>query len=270
MSDLKILFLGDIFGRPGRKAVKENLAAIRAEHNLDFVVANGENATSGRGLSAAHAQDLLQCGIDVITLGDHAFDQRDITQTLSSEQRVLRPANFTKGTAGRGFNTFTCGDKKIGVMNLHGTVFMRMNVLCPFAASRAHMAEHTLGEDYDALIIDAHTEATSEIAALGYIWDGHASLVVGTHTHIPTADTRVQPKGTAFQSDAGMCGVFKSSLGMDFDGVVKRFENSRPYPMQPAAGTATMCGVIVTVGDNGLATSVTPLRVGGDLQATGV
>lgn len=265
---LKILFLGDIFGRPGRTAIKENLASIRTEHNIDFVVANAENATSGRGLSAAHAQDLLSFGIDAITLGDHTFDQKDITNTLTNEQRVLRPANFMKGTPGRGFTTFNHNGKKIGVINLHGTVFMRMNVTCPFAYSREHMRDYTLGEDYDALIIDAHTEATSEIAALGHIWDGHATLVVGTHTHIPTADTRVQPNGTAFQSDAGMCGVFNSSLGMAFDGVVKRFENSRPYPMQPASGSATICGVIIEVNDNGLATSAQALRVGGDLQAT--
>lgn len=265
MSTLNILFLGDIFGRPGRTAIKDHLPALKTKHSVDFVVANAENATSGRGLSADHADILLNAGIDAITMGDHTFDQRDITTTLATNNRVLRPANFTNSTAGKGFNIFEIKGKKIGVMNLHGTVFMRMNVTCPFKYSRAHMKDFTLGEDYDALIIDAHTEATSEIAALGHIWDGHASLVVGTHTHIPTADTRIQPLGTAFQSDAGMCGVYQSSLGMAFEGVLKRFENSAPAPMQPATGEATLSGVLVTVGENGLATQVKPIRAGGCL-----
>ncbi len=269
---IKILFLGDIAARPGRKAVQEHLPILREKLGLTAVIANAENAAGGFGLSHSVAQELFTAGVDVIKLGDHTFDQKDMAILMSQEKRILRPANYPHGTAGRGFSIFEIAGKKIGVLNLLGRVFMQGSIDCPFQASRTHMALHKLGEHYDALVIDAHTEATSEIAALGHIWDGSASLVVGTHTHIPTSDTRIQPNGTAFQSDAGMCGFYGSSLGMDFGSIIKRFELGGKFQMQPANGSGTLSGVIVEVseeGENkGLAIKAEPLRFGGILSQT--
>lgn len=270
----KILFLGDIAARPGRTAVQEHLPALREKLGLTAVIANGENAAAGFGLNHNIAQELLASGIDVITLGDHTFDQKDAEMILTQENRVIRPINYPHGTAGRGFAVYEIKTKdgkilRLGVFNVMGRVFMKDQLDCPFQASRTHMKMHTLGEHYDALVVDAHTEATSEIAALGHIWDGHASLVVGTHTHIPTADTRVQPLGTAFQSDAGMCGCYDSSLGMDYAAVIKRFERGGKFQMQPASGPGTLSGVLIEVDETtGLATKAEPLRVGGVLSQT--
>ncbi|MDD9912514.1 MAG: TIGR00282 family metallophosphoesterase [Alphaproteobacteria bacterium] len=268
----KILFLGDIAARPGRTAVQELLPNLREKLGVTAVIANGENAAGGFGISHAVAQEVYAAGVDVITLGDHTFDQKDMDIFLTQEKRIVRPINYPHGTPGRGFATYEIGGKKIGVFNVMGRVFMRDSLDCPFQASRAHMMLHKLGEHYDAMIVDAHTEATSEIAALGHIWDGQASLVVGTHTHIPTADTRIQPKGTAFQSDAGMCGYYESSLGMDFEAVIKRFERAGRFAMQPASGAGTLSGVLVEVSEEkdtkGLATAVRPIRVGGVLSQT--
>jgi hypothetical protein len=264
----RILFLGDIVARPGRTIVQEQLPPLREKLQIDAVVANGENAAGGFGLNHSIAQELFAAGVDVITLGDHAFDQKEADILLTQEARLLRPVNYPHGTAGRGFGVFEIAGRKIGILNLMGRVFMRDSLDCPFQASRAHMKLHNLGEHYDALLIDAHTEATSEICSLGHIWDGQATLVVGTHTHIPTADTRILPGGTGYQSDAGMCGYYDSSIGMAFDGVVKRFERGGRFPMQPAAGPGTMCGVLADVGDNGLCAAIQPVRLGGVLQGT--
>ena len=269
----KILFLGDIAARPGRHAVRDYLPKLREKLDITAVIANGENAAGGFGLSHAVAQEIFGYGVDIITLGDHTFDQKDVDILLTQEKRVIRPVNYPHGTVGRGFCVHEVNGKKIAAFNVMGRVFMHhVNVDCPFVASSNHMALHKLGEHYDALIVDAHTEATSEIAALGHLWDGQASLVVGTHTHIPTSDTRIQPKGTAFQSDAGMCGDYNSSLGMDFDAVMKRFQRAGRFPMQPASGPGTLSGVLVEIEEEGerkgLAKSVRPIRIGGVLDPT--
>ncbi len=264
------IFLGDIVARPGRNALAKWVPQLRSFYDPVAVIANGENVAAGRGIHANTAQEIFAAGVDVITLGDHTFDQRDSVLLLSQEQKILRPANFPHGTPGRGFHIYEISGYKIGVMNLMGRTFINQTLDCPFQASRQHMALYKLGEHYDALLIDAHTEATSEVACLGHIWDGYATAVLGTHTHCPTADGRVLPGGTAFQSDVGMCGVYDSSLGMGYDAIIKRFERGGRFQMEPASGEATLCGAVVFFGKDGLATSMQPLRLGGALTQQGL
>jgi 2',3'-cyclic-nucleotide 2'-phosphodiesterase len=261
---MKILFLGDVAATPGRVALKQHVPALREKYALDMVVANGENAASGRGITSETAQDIFAAGVDVITLGDHTFDQKGIEELLAGNPRVIRPANFPQGTVGRGHTLFTTpSGKRVAVINLMGRVFMRGSLDCPFQAAKGLMETYRLGDTCDALIVDIHAEATSEKAAMGYWWDGKASLVVGTHTHIPTNDARLQPKGTAFLTDAGMCGDYNSSLGMSFESIMPGFLSAGRNKFTPADGEATVCGVVVEVGDNGLALRVEFIKVGG-------
>lgn len=266
---MNILFLGDVVAAPGRAALAKYLPQLRAQHALDCVVVNGENAANGHGITADIAQEIFSAGADIITLGDHTFDQRGVEDLLASHPRVVRPANFGQGTMGRGHTVFTTNEgQRVAVINLQGRVFMRGNALdCPFLTSKALMEQYSLGENCDAILIDMHAEATSEKAAMAHYWDGKASLVVGTHTHIPTADTRIQPKGTAFQSDAGMCGDYNSSLGMSFASVMPGYFSIGRHKFSPADGAATLCGVLVQTGGNGLATRVERIVAGAPIFA---
>lgn len=264
-----ILFLGDIVSAPGRQALKKHLGALREKHNLTAIIANGENAAqNGKGLSAADAQEIFNAGVDVITLGDHTFDQKGFDDFLASNPRIIRPANYPSGTVGRGHVNVTVGGKRIAVINLQGRVFMRQLIDCPFRMSTELQKDYKLTENCDAIIVDIHAEATSEKCNMAYTWDGKASLVVGTHTHIPTSDTHIQPGGTAFQCDAGMCGDYNSSLGVTNASAMPSFTSAHRYKFEQATGEATLSGVIVSVGENGLATAVKPLRIGGTLQPT--
>ena len=268
---LNILFLGDVVGRPGREAVGLHLPKLKDKLKLDFVVCNGENSAGGFGITTKTAQELYSYGVDVITLGDHTWDKPETAEHLKHDWRMLRPHNYPQGTPGKGFHVYPVGDgRQIAVVNLMGRVFINQNALdCPFQASQKLFETLKLGQNCDALIVDMHAEATSEKCCMGGFWDGHASLVVGTHTHIPTADAHIMPKGTGYQSDAGMCGVYKgSSLGADVDVGIKRFLQAGRFPLKPAEGEATVCGTFVQVGKNGLCQSVRPIRVGGDLQET--
>lgn len=266
---MKILFLGDIVGTPGRTALKTHLQAIREKHGLTAVIANGENAANNnKGTAPGDVQEILNAGVDLITLGDHTFDQKGFEDTLATNPRIIRPANYPPGTVGRGHTIITVGGKRIGVINLQGRVFMRQLIDCPFRASAEFQKDYRLGDNVDALIVDIHAEATSEKCNMAYVWDGKASLVVGTHTHIPTSDTRIQPGGTAYQTDAGMCGDYNSSLGVTTPSSLPSFTTAHRYKFEAATGEATLSGVIVTVGSNGLATAVQPLRHGGCLQPT--
>lgn len=267
---MKILFLGDIVSNPGKAALKARLAGLKEKHGLDFVIANGENAASnGKGLTGADAQEIFSAGVDVITLGDHTFDQKGFDEVLANAPRMLRPANYPPGTVGRGHGVYAAANgKKVAVVNLQGRVFMKQLIDCPFRASTDLQKHYVLGENCDALVVDIHAEATSEKCNMAYVWDGKASLVVGTHTHIPTSDTHIQPQGTAFQCDAGMCGDYNSSLGVTVPSALPSFTTAMRYKFEQAMGEATLSGVIVTVGANGLATAVEALRVGGALQAT--
>ncbi|MEO0999052.1 MAG: TIGR00282 family metallophosphoesterase [Pseudomonadota bacterium] len=264
---MRILFLGDVVGRPGREAVARDLPGLRAAQALDFVVVNGENATSGMGLSAAHAKLLLDAGADVVTLGDHAFDQKEMMTTIESEPRLLRPVNFAKVAPGRGVRVYDApGGKRVAVLVLLGQVFMRRPFDDPWSVAEAELAKLPLGTAADAIVVDFHAEATSEKMAMGHWCDGRASLVVGTHTHVPTSDVQVLRRGTAYMTDAGMCGDYDSVIGMDKTEPMRRFVTGMGKTrFAPSAGPATLSGVIVETGADGKAVSAEPLRVGGRL-----
>jgi metallophosphoesterase (TIGR00282 family) len=268
---MRLLFLGDVMGRAGRAAVSERLPGLRADWGLDFVVVNGENATSGMGLSGEHAQALLAAGADCVTLGDHAFDQKDMFQFIEREPRILRPVNFAKTAPGKGFRVFEAtGGRKVLVAQVLGQVFMKRAFDDPFSALDAVLRAHPPGGLVQAAIVDIHCEATSEKMAIGHFCDGRASLVVGTHTHVPTADAQVLPKGTAYLSDAGMCGDYDSVIGMDKAEPMRRFITGMSRDrFTPALGEATLSGVFVETDDRtGLARRVVPVRLGGRLQGS--
>lgn len=269
---MKLMFLGDVVGRAGRSALIESLPKLREAWKLDFVVVNAENATSGVGLSGAHANAVLEAGADVITLGDHAFDQRDMLQFISNEPRVLRPLNFAKAAPGQGARLYDApGGRKVFVAQALGQVFMKRPFDDPYSALDAALKSYPRGGLAQAVIVDIHAEATSEKMATGHFCDGRASLVVGTHTHVPTADTMILPGGTAFQSDAGMCGDYNSVIGMQKDEPMRRFITGMGKErFQPANDEATLSGVYVETDDRtGVATRVVPVRVGGRLQESG-
>jgi metallophosphoesterase (TIGR00282 family) len=264
---MRLLFLGDVMGRAGRDAVSDRLPGLIERFGFDFVVVNGENASHGRGLTEGHYADIRAAGADAVTLGDHAFDQRDTLIYIEREPALLRPINLPPGTPGRGANLIEGRNgRRVLVVNAQGRVFMDP-VDDPFRAVEAAIAAAPLGEQADAVIVDFHTEATSEIQAMGHFLDGRASLVVGTHTHIPTADHRILRGGTALMADAGMCGDFDSIIGVEVDEPLNRFLTGIAQSrFTPAEGEATVCGVAVLTDDaTGLAVAVSPLRVGGSL-----
>ncbi len=259
-------------GRAGRRAITENLARLRSEWRLDFVVVNGENATGGMGLSGSHAKVLLEAGADCLTLGDHAFDQKDMLQFIQNEPRIIRPLNFAKDAPGRGFGVFA--DKrgrKILVTQVLGQVFMKRAFDDPFSAIDAVLRKHPLGGAVQASLVDIHCEATSEKMGMGHYCDGKASLVVGTHTHIPTGDAQILPGGTGFQGDAGMCGDYLSVIGMDKAEPMRRFVTGMGRErFTPAMGEATLSGVYVETDDKtGKATVIRMVRQGGRLEQSG-
>lgn len=275
---MRLLFLGDVVGRSGRTAITRHLPALRAALAVDFAVVNAENATSGSGLSAEHAAALLAAGADCLTLGDHAFDQKDMIAHIAREERILRPLNFAKAAPGRGARLFEAGrGRRVLVLQALGRVFMRQPFDDPFSALDAELLRHRPGaaSGIHAIVIDIHAEATSEKMALGLFCDGRASLVAGTHTHVPTADARVLPGGTAYVTDAGMCGVYDSVIGMDRAEPLRRFVTGMAQGrFVPAEGEATLSGLLVETDDaTGLARRVTPLllggRIGGPLPAAG-
>ncbi|NDW44812.1 TIGR00282 family metallophosphoesterase [Ruegeria sp. PrR005] len=269
---MKILFLGDVMGRAGRAAVVEHLPRLRAEWKLDFVVVNGENASNGMGLSGEHAKLLLDAGADCLTLGDHAFDQKDMLQYIEGESRIVRPINYAKGAPGRGHRLFNApGGRKVLVAQVLGQVFMKRPYDDPFSAIEPVLKSHPRGGMANAVIVDMHCEATSEKMAMGHFCDGRASLVVGTHTHVPTADAMVMPGGTGYLSDAGMCGDYDSVIGMDKAEPMRRFITGMAKTrFTPALGAATVSGVYVETDDRtGAATRIAMVRVGGRLEQSG-
>ena len=269
---MKLLFLGDVMGRAGRAAVAERLPKLRADWGLDFVVVNGENASQGAGLTAEHARALLQAGADVITLGDHAFDQKDMLQFAETEHRIIRPLNFSKVAPGKGVRVFDApGGRKVLVAQVLGQVFMKRPFDDPFSAIETVLKTHRLGAAVQAAIVDVHCEATSEKMAMGHWCDGQASLVVGTHTHVPTADHMILPGGTAYLSDAGMCGDYNSVIGMEKLEPLRRFITGMSGGrFEPANGEATLAGVYVETDDRtGKATRIRAVRQGGRLEQAG-
>lgn len=267
---MRLLFLGDIVGRAGRRAITERLAGLREAWRLDFVVANGENATNGAGLSGDHAKALLEAGVDVITLGDHAFDQRDMLGFCTQEPRIIRPLNIAKGAPGVGARLFSDRrGRKVLVAQVLGNVFMKRAFDDPFSAIEPVLKAHPLGGQAQAILVDMHCEATSEKMAMGHYCDGRASVVVGTHTHVPTADAMILPGGTGYLTDAGMCGDYTSVIGMDKAEPMRRFVTGMAKGrFTPANGEATLAGLFVETDDrSGKAVAVTMVREGGALQA---
>lgn len=265
---MRLMYIGDVVGRSGRVAVQKHLPTLRERFSPDFVVVNGENAASGFGLTEKIFHQLREAGADVVTLGNHAWDQREALVFIEREPTLLRPANFTEGTPGRGAGLFeTASGRRVLVTQVQGRIFMEAHD-DPFAALERELGACPLGEACDACIVDVHAEATSEKMSIGHFVDSRASLVVGTHTHIPTADHQILPGGTAYQSDTGMCGDYDSVIGMDKSAPVRKFITGiRSERMTPASGEATVCGIAVETDDKtGLAVKVGPIRVGGRLE----
>lgn len=266
---MKMLFLGDVMGRAGRTAITEMLPNLRVQWGLDFVVVNGENASQGAGLSGEHAKAIFAAGADCVTLGDHAFDQKDMLQAIEADPRILRPINFSKVAPGRGVKIFDATQgRRVLVAQILGQVFMKRPFDDPFSAIEQVLKTHRLGASVQAAIIDIHAEATSEKMAMGHWCDGQASLVVGTHTHVPTGDAMILPKGTAYLTDAGMCGDYDSVIGMEKLEPLRRFITGMSASrFEPANGPATLSGVYVETDDKtGLAQKVRMIRHGGRLQ----
>ena len=266
---MNILLLGDIFGPAGRKAIVEKLPNLIREKKIDFVVANGENsADTGVGITNEIVKEFLNVGVDVITTGNHVWDQKETMEFISSEKRLLRPQNLIKGSPGKGFDVYTSkNNKKVAVINLIGNLFMKKSENV-FQEAKKFIEKIQLKKEADFIVVDMHAEATSEKMAMGHLFDGKATIVVGTHTHVPTSDYRVMEKGTAYQTDIGMCGDYKSVIGMNKDNSLKKFfKDPTAIKHYPALGEATISGLLVIADDKtGLAKKVEPIILGKFLE----
>ena len=267
---MRILFLGDVVGVSGCSKILNNLQSEIDKRKIDFVIVNGENsAEPGVGLTEKICKDFFNCGVNVITSGNHVWDQKDIMSYIDKESRLLRPLNLFEPSPGKGFEIYkTQTNINVGVLNLMGNVFMKK---CEdvFETSKKFLKEHVLGEDYDLLIVDFHGEITSEKNAIGHFFDGKATLVVGTHTHIPTNDARILKNGTAYQTDAGMCGDYDSVIGMNKENSINRFFKENSNKHFPAVGEATLSGVIVDCDlKTGLSKHIESYILGGQLKNT--
>ena len=265
---MRILFLGDVVGSSGCAKLTKDLPSQKKLRNIDFVIVNGENADdSGVGLTKKICEKFFSSGVDVITTGNHVWDQKEIMNFIENEKRLLRPKNFFEPSLGRGFEIFTTSNNsKIGVLNLMGNVFMKKSNDV-FEIANQFLNKFKLKEDFDFLVVDFHGEITSEKNAIGHYFDGKASLVVGTHTHIPTNDTRILNKGTAYQTDAGMCGDYDSVIGMNKENSINKFMKKDSIKHFPANRDATLCGVIVECNsETGLAQKVESYIFGEQLK----
>ena len=265
---MRILFLGDVVGSSGCAKLTKDLPSQKKLRNIDFVIVNGENADeSGLGLTKKICEKFFSSGVDVITTGNHVWDQKEIMNFIENEKRLLRPKNFFEPSLGRGFEIFTTSNNsKIGVLNLMGNVFMKKSNDV-FEIANQFLNKFKLKEDFDFLVVDFHGEITSEKNAIGHYFDGKASLVVGTHTHIPTNDTRILKKGTAYQTDAGMCGDYDSVIGMNKENSINKFMKKDSIKHFPANRDATLCGVIVECNlETGLAKKVESYIFGEQLK----
>ncbi len=266
---MKILFLGDVMGRAGRQAISDRLPTLRNDWKLDFVVVNGENATNGAGLSEAHAKLIFEAGADVVTLGDHAFDQKEMLSYCERETRIIRPLNFAKDAPGRGVRVFEDHrGRRVLVAQILGNVFMKRAFEDPFGYIDRALKPFNLGGAVQAALVDVHCEATSEKMAMGHFLDGRASIVVGTHTHVPTGDAMILPGGTAYLTDAGMCGDYHSVIGMEKAEPLRRFVTGMAKSrFNPANEEATLSGLYVETDDaTGKAVRIEMVREGGKLQ----
>jgi len=267
---VNILFVGDVFGSAGRHIVREHLPHVMETNAVDLLVVNGENAAGGFGITEAIYHDLVDAGADAITLGNHSWDQREALVFIARAPKLIRPINYPTGTPGRGAAMFEARNGgRVLVVNALGRIFMDP-LDDPFAAVDRELQACPLRQAADAIVIDIHAEATSEKQAMGHFVDGRASLVVGTHTHTPTADHQILPCGTAFMSDVGMTGDYDSVIGMAKDEPLNRFTRKIPSAkFEPALGPATLCAVAVETDDRtGLARAIAPVRLGGRLAQT--
>ena len=266
---MNLLILGDVMGTSGREALKSKLPKIITENKIDFVIVNGENAAEdGRGITKLIAEEFFSEGVDVITSGNHIWDKKETTDYIDKENRLLRPANLAEGSPGKGYEIYNSKNKKykIGVINLMGNVFMRKTDDA-FQKAKSISEKLILKKNVDFLVVDFHGEITSEKMAIGHFFDGLSTCVVGTHTHVPTADTRILEKGTAYQTDLGMCGDYNSVIGMNKENSVKRFlKDKNAIKHFPAEGEGTLSGIIVETDlETGLAKKVIRLIDGGSL-----
>lgn len=265
---MNFLILGDICGASGMNAIKKNLKSIIKKKNIDFTIANGENAAdNGKGITQKNLKDLLNSGVDVVTSGNHIWDQKEISDVIDKEKRLIRPENLIEGQPGNGYGVFEFKEKKIAVINLIGNVFMKksQNV---FLAIEKVMNKLKLNQNVDFIVVDVHGEITSEKMALGHLLDGRVTGVVGTHTHVPTSDYKILEKGTAYQTDLGMCGDYDSVIGMNKENSLKKFlKESSAVQHFPANGEATICGVVVEADNSsGLAKKINQIIIGGTLK----
>jgi len=265
---MRVLFLGDVVGISGCSKILNNLKSEIDKKKINFVIVNGENsAEPGVGLTKETCDDFFNCGVNVITTGNHVWDQKEIMSYIEKEDRLLRPQNLYEPSPGKGFRIYQTSENiKIGVINLMGNIFMKK---CEdvFEASKKFLMKHKLKKDYDLLVVDFHGEITSEKNAIGHYFDGNATLVVGTHTHIPTNDARILKKGTAYQTDAGMCGDYDSVIGMNKENSINRFFKENSLRHFPATGGATLSGVIVDCDiETGLAKNIESYIFGGELK----
>ena len=264
---MKVLYIGDVVGKSGRRAVLDHLPRLQDELSLDFVVVNGENAAHGFGITGAICETFFEAGVDVVTTGNHAWDQREIVEYIQTEPRLLRPVNYPEGTPGQGVGIYEAKNgQKVCVIQAMGRLFMDP-LDDPFAGVQRALLNKKLGQKTDFILIDIHAEATSEKMAMGQHFDGQASMVVGTHSHIPTGDAQIFPGGTAYQTDAGMCGDYDSVIGMTKGPAIGRFiSKMRGERLAPASGEGTLCAVYVESDDTtGLAIKISPVRLGGRL-----
>ena len=267
---MNILILGDIVGPSGREALIKKLPNLIKKKKLDFVIVNGENAAdSGVGITKKNTEEFFEAGTDVITSGNHIWDEKETMEFITSEKRLLRPENLTKGSPGLGYGIFKSkNNKKVAVINLMGNIFMKK---CEdvFETAKKFIQEVKLTKDADFIVVDMHGEITSEKMAMGYLFDGKATIFVGTHTHVPTSDHRILEKGTAYQTDIGMCGDYNSVIGMNRDNSLKKFfKDPSATKHYPALGEATISGLMVNADDaTGLAKKVEPIIVGGALES---
>ena len=265
---MKLLFLGDIIGRNARDEIIARLPDLRKKYKLDAVIVNGENAANGFGITAQICDDLYKVGVDCITTGNHIWDQREIIPYIMNDPKLLRPINYPEGAPGKGTYTIqTAHGHKILVVNVMGRLFMDA-MDDPFAAVDKICRTYQLGKGVNAIVIDMHAEACSEKMGMAQYVDGRASFVVGTHTHIPTADAQILPKGTGYQTDAGMCGSFDSVIGMESSIAIHRWTRKMPgEKLRPAEGPVTLCGTMVNIDPGtGLCTRIEPFRLGGRLS----
>ena len=265
---MKILFLGDVVGQTGCNAIKQNLQKIIKEENIEFTIVNGENAADeGVGITQNILDEFISSGVDVITSGNHIWDQKETYEFIKNQQRLLRPINMDRNLPGEGFTILNSrAGLKIGVLNVMGNVFMKK---CDdlFEALKKFLENKSLKKDYDCLVVDIHGEITSEKMAVGHFLDGKASLVVGTHTHVPTNDARILKKGTGYMTDAGMCGDYDSVIGMDKNNSIKKFLKEDSKKHFPSKGESSISGVIVDVcQETGLALSIKNFITGGVLN----